>query len=279
MNAKPIKIDLAGVLKQRLGRSARWVPGFVVKWLERLVCQDRMNALLEGAWPRRGADFCHYVMENLGVELSVRGLENMPADARVVVVSNHPLGGLDGICMISWLAGYYGRTPHFVVNDLLQAVEPLHECFVPINKHGAQSRSSSRALDEAFSGDDPVVVYPAGLVSRLQPDGSIADLRWQKMFIRKAAQHRRTVVPVFFDACNSPGFYRFALWRKRLGIKFNLEMVLLPREVFRSAGKHFRLTVGQPIAWTVLRPDDAAGQAQEIKQTVYSLANGNSIVL
>lgn len=276
----PIKIDVGSVLAGKLGRKARFVPKFAVRYLERLVCQNELNDLLETAYPRRGAEFCEHVVERLGVSLEVRGEENIPDDPRIIVASNHPLGGLDGICMIAWLSRRYGLTPHFVVNDLLKAVEPLAECFVPVNKHGIQNRRDVSALDEAFAGKAPVVVYPAGLVSRLQPDGSIVDLEWHKMFVNKALEYQRPIVPVYFDGENSASFYRFARRRKNLGIKFNIEMVLLPREVFRARGKHFTLTCGKPIAWESLGArSDAGKRAGEIRRTVYSLPSEyNSLI-
>ena len=268
----PIKIDIGCVLAEKLGRRARLVPGFAVRYLERLVCQNELNDLLDTAYPRRGADFCEHVVERLGVSLDVRGEENLPDNPRIIVASNPPLGGLDGICMIAWLKRRYGVTPRFVVNDLLKAVEPLAECFVPVNKHGAQNRGDVSALDAAFAGDAPVVVYPAGLVSRLQPDGTVADLEWHKMFINKAVEYQRPIVPVHFAGENSASFYRFAQRRKRLGIKFNIEMVLLPREVFRARGKRFTLTCGRPIPWESLGSRSEAGiRAGEIRRTVYSL--------
>ena len=268
----PIKIDVGGVLAEKLGAKARFVPGFAVRYLERLVCQDELNDLLETAYPRRGADFCEHVVERLGVNLDVRGAGNLPDDPRFIVASNHPLGGLDGICMIAWLSRRYGITPRFVVNDILKAVDPLAECFVPVNKHGAQNRGDVSALDEAFASDAPVVVYPAGLVSRLQPDGRIADLEWHRMFVNKAVEYRRPIVPVHFYGENSASFYRFADRRKKFGIKFNIEMVLLPREVFRAKGKRFTLTCGHPIAWESLGSrGEAMGRAREIRRIVYSL--------
>lgn len=268
----PIKIDVGAVLAGKLGAKARYVPRFAVRYLERLVCQEELNDLLATAYPRRGADFCEHVVERLGVTVDVRGAGNLPSDPRVIVASNHPLGGLDGICMIAWLYRHYGVAPRFVVNDILKVVEPLAECFVPVNKHGAQNRGDVSALDTAFESDAPVVVYPAGLVSRLQPDGTVADLEWHKMFINKAVEYHRPIVPVHFAAENSPSFYRFARRRKRLGIKFNIEMVLLPREVFRARGKRFVITCGHPVPWESLGDRrSAAARAAEIRRTVYSL--------
>ncbi len=270
---RPIVIDLRQVLASKLGKRSRLVPAPLIRALERLICLEQLNTLLRNNFPRRGADFCEGVMDELGLTLDVRQGENMPADRRCIVVSNHPLGGLDGISMIAWLSRHYGGVPvHFVVNDLLMAVEPLKECFVPVNKHGAQSRGSVADLDAVLAGDDPVVIYPAGLVSRLGDDGAIADLEWRKMVVNKAIESHRNIVPVHFDGRNSRSFYRWARMRKRLGIKFNFEMMLLPRELVRSRNKTFTITVGTPVPWNALRGgSEAKAEAARLRDIVYSL--------
>lgn len=276
---KPIRIDVGAVIASKLGRRSRYVPPFLVHGIERLIHQDELNALLENNFPRRGADFCEGVLADLGVSLEVRHADRMPASPRCIVVSNHPLGGLDGISMIAWLTRHYGRPVHFVVNDLLMAIEPMSECFVPINKHGAQTRATADTLDAILAGDDPVVIYPAGLCSRLGDDGRIADLAWRKTAVTKAIESRRDIVPVFFDGENSPSFYRWARRRKRLGIKFNFEMVLLPREVFRARGKTFTLTCGEPVAWSSLHGGpDASREVARLRETVYSLKTDNNSI-
>ena len=270
---RPIQIDVSQVLARKLGKKARYVPRLLVGAIERLIHQDELNDLLVRNFPRRGAEFCEGVLDTLGVTLKVKEAERLPASPRCIIASNHPLGGLDGMSMIAWLRRHYGRPVHFVVNDLLMAVDPLKECFVPINKHGSQSRGSARLIDEVLAGDNPVVIYPAGLVSRLGRDGCIADLEWRKMVVNKAIESRRDIVPVHFAGENSPSFYRWARRRERLGLKFNFEMVLLPRELFRARGKTFTLTCGEPIPWQSLRGGiDAAAEAARIRNIVYSLS-------
>lgn len=264
---EPMRIDVAAVLKSRLG--GRKLPAWLVHRIESLVCQDRLNTLLRLAWPRRGADFCHFVTRHLDVEAEVVGRENLPSSPRILAVSNHPLGGLDGMMLIEIFSEIYGSDIKFVVNDLLSAVEPLSEVFLPINKHGAQNRRSVRAIDEAFQSDRPVLMFPAGLCSRLR-GGEVTDLEWQKMFVAKARQTGRPIVPVHFVAENSPRFYRWARLRERLGLKFNFEMVLLPSEVFRAAGARFQIRIGRPIPAESLGAD-LRREAARIRQIVLSL--------
>ncbi|MBD5163424.1 MAG: glycerol acyltransferase [Bacteroidales bacterium] len=273
---QPIKLDVGQVLKDKLGARSKYIPRLLVRAVEKIIHQKDLNELLANNFPSRGAKFCEGVLADLDVQLRSVNEENLPADPRIVLVSNHPLGGLDGVTMIAWLSRHYGRTARFVVNDILMAVEPLRECFLPVNTHGAQNRESSRKLVEAMESDDPIVIYPAGLVSRLGDDGRVADTPWRKMFVHKAIEYKRTVVPVFFHANNSKFFYRMARLRKRMGLKFNYEMVLLPREIFRARKASFTLTVGKPIAWDELARMDADGMAAaRIQSLVYSLSKEN----
>lgn len=274
----PMRIDLPAVLRAKLGKNARWVPRALVRRLERTICVNQLNELLEHNYPRRGADFCRGVFDDLDVTVRARGVENLPdpSHRRVIIASNHPLGGLDGMALIDFFTRYFGGKVHFLVNDLLMAVEPLSDVFVPINKHGAQSRDAMKRLDELFEGDDPILVFPAGLVSRLGANGEIKDLEWKKMFVNKAISSHRDIIPVHFSGHNSKFFYKFARRRKRIGLKFNVEMIYLPREVFRSRGKTFDITCGPIISRQTLKGGkDAAATAARIKEQVYSLAQNH----
>ncbi len=273
---RPIKINIRQVIDERLPRYRRFIPRWAVAWLERTVHQDDLNALLASNAGKRGADFASGVLADLDVTYTAHGLDAVRDHRRPLIVCNHPLGGLDGLMMIDLVARTWGRNLHFVVNDLLMAVEPLRDVFLPVNKHGRQSRDDMARLEEAFAGDDPVIMFPAGLVSRRLSKGVIADLKWNKMFVAKAIESRRDVIPVYFSGRNSSFFYNFAHWRERLGLKFNIEMVYLPGEVFKCRGRHFDIYFGRPVAWQSLADGrDMAATAARIRQIVYSLGQGS----
>ena len=271
-----IVLDLHQILRSRLPKKvSRFIPGFVISWLAKVVRQEELNEILRVCYPRRGSAFSRKVIEHLDLTVTVEGLDKLPENTRFMFASNHPLGGLDGIALIAVLGENYGdENIRFLVNDMLMNVEPLTDVFLPINKFGKQGRQASSAINDAMHSDRQIFQFPAGLCSRLGKDGVIADLEWQKSFVTKAIESERDIVPVYFDGKNSKKFYRKARWRKNLGIKFNLEQILLPSEVCKARGSKFKIIFGSPISWQKLKSSGKTPKelAQEIKEKVYSLA-------
>ena len=176
------------------------------------------------------------------------------------------------MALIEIITAHHGIEPNFVVNDLLMAIEPLRKVFVPVNTHGRQSRRGTAGIEDAFASDRPVIVFPAGLVSRKGKGGRIADLRWRKSFVNLSVKYRRDIIPMYFDGRNSGTFYEMARTRERLGLKFNFEMIRLPREVMLSRGKKYTIHVGKRIPVSRLqggrRADD---EALAVRKIVYNL--------
>lgn len=270
---KPLEIDLHAILRGRLPQNvSRFVPGFLITALEKLIRQKELNDMLRVAFPLRGSEFSRKILEHLDITVDVEGMENLDSRRRLMFASNHPLGGLDGIALIAVLGEYYGdRNVRFLVNDMLMNVEPLSDVFLPVNKYGSQGRGAAMAINEAMASDKHILQFPAGLVSRLHPGGVIADLDWQKSFVAKAIEYKRDIVPVRFEGTNSMMFYRMAKWRKKLGIKVNIEQTLLPGEVCKSRGKHFHIVFGKPIGWEKLkaREESPVKLAAALRKIVY----------
>ena len=271
MSDSPMKIDVASVLRERLPKHYRYIPRFVVRWLERTICQDRLNAILKQMAGKDSVDAATAALREMDITIESSGLEKLPADGRFMFVSNHPLGGLDGLALISLLGNRYERNIKFLVNDLLMAVEPLRGVFLPVNKYGSQSRASATQIEEALASDSQFITFPAGLCSRMQDNGDIADLPWQKAAVVHAADYHRDIVPIYFDAVNSRFFYRFARWRKRLGIKFNIELIFLPKEMIKKSGSTLRAIIGEPIPWASLDRAHPKQEAARLREIVYNI--------
>jgi len=211
------------------------------------------------------------VDHEFNITIKTVGEENIPPDGRFVFAANHPLGGMDGICISVVLGEKYNGKIKYLVNDILYFLKPLQPIFVPINKHGSQAKGAAQAINEAYASDDQMLSCPAGLVSRKQK-GVIKDLVWHKSFIQKAVESKRDVIPVHFSGRNSNFFYNFANIRKWLGLKFNIELIYLPDEMFKLKNSTYTITFGKPIPWQTFDKSKTPLQwAQYVKEIVYSL--------
>lgn len=274
MDDRIFKIDIDEVLRSKAGAKAKYVPGFVRSWLKRIARQDEINGFLEDVGDMQGVPWLDAVMEFLDVKLEVQGLENLPDDAdgrRFTFVSNHPLGGPDGIALGQILGHRYNGRIRYLVNDLLMNLHGLAPLCVPINKTGKQSRDFPRMVEAVFKSDNHVIMFPAGLCSRREK-GIVHDLPWNKTFITKSVETQRDVVPIYFDGCNSDRFYRWASLGKKLGLKFNIAMLFLADETFLHRHKTFKVCIGKAMPWqtfdTSRRP---AEWAHIVEEEVYRL--------
>jgi 1-acyl-sn-glycerol-3-phosphate acyltransferase len=272
------KIDIKKVFHEKNPRMARLLPGFVYAYLKRVLHQDFINDFLERHGHKKGLDFIESAFEEFNNNMVINGAENLPEQGRYMFVSNHPLGGFDGIMLIHILRQHYPSVI-FLVNDILMNIPNLEEFFVPINKEGGQSRESVRILEEAYQSDSQIVSFPSGLVSR-RIKGTIQDLPWQKNFIVKSRQYKRDVVPIHISGRNTNFFYRLANIRKLLRIKWNLEMFYLPDETFKHRNKTFTFTFGKSIPFATFDKTRTPFEwAAYVRELVYSLPGEQSMTL
>lgn len=241
-------IDVERLLHSKKPGLARWTPRFVTRWVERLIRADKINYVLSHYGEEPPMSFIRSTLEYIGVTYSVHGTENIPTDRRIIFASNHPLGGLDGLILAEAVAPYVPSVK-LIVNDLLMNLEPLAPIFAPVNKHGSQNTDYARQIIEMYESDAAVITFPAGICSRLI-NREITDPTWKRNFVKKAWDSSRVIVPVYIDATNSKSFYRLARFRKRLGLRFNLEMAWLPKEMFDQKGKHIHIYFGKPVEIT-----------------------------
>jgi putative hemolysin len=265
-------INLDKVIREKSPGLYRQIPRCCIAYLRRKIHQDELNDILTRYANRDGVDFMTAVVDYFGLHLQVRGLDKIDRDGRYVFASNHPLGGLDGICLSAVIGKRFDKKIKYIVNDLLLHIKNLRSIFVPVNKYGMQSRNSIQLKNEAFSSDNQVITFPAGLCSR-KKNGKIRDMEWKRTFILKAIETKRDIVPVHFEAHNSNFFYTVATIRKRLGIKFNIELVFLPDEMFKNKNKTFIITLGNPVPWQSFDESKTALEwANDVKEKVYAMS-------
>lgn len=264
------QIDIGAVLASKAPKIARWIPRPLVNWLRRTIHEEEINRLLAEQSKATPQAFIHAFFRTVEVAYTLEGAEGLDPAGRYLFVANHPFGGMDGLMLADQLISRFGDV-RVVVNDLLMHVEPLRPLWIPVNKHGSQSASYARKMEEEFYGERPILTFPAGLCSR-KINGEVTDTEWRLNFLKKAYASHREIVPVFVEGHLSNFFYNLSRLRKWLGIKFNIEMLWLPDEMFRQRGRHFRLVIGEPIPLQELQAyGTLREQAEEIRRRVYAL--------
>ena len=271
----PLQFDIRAIVKRKAPKAH--VPEFILRYLERITHIKEMNAFLRRHPDARDYEFIRLtVSEELGCTASIDGIENIPTDDRpVIFVSNHPLGGLDGMIIARMIHEHRPRSLKVIVNELLMFMEPIANLWAPVNKVGHLTKEQALEQQRMWESESDVLSFPAGACSRLQRiDGKwqIRDLEWQKNFIQRAKEYKRDIVPIYFEGRNSRFFYALALIRKWLHIKLNIEMLYLVDEMYGAHGKHFRVHVLPPIPYTTFDTSHTPKEwAQEVKLNVESL--------
>jgi putative hemolysin len=264
------KLDVRGVFKSKNPKLARMMPGFVFRLIEKIVHQDELNAFLERAGSAIGVEFAQIAIKDFNISVKVFGEENLPSSGRFLFAGNHPLGGFDGVVLMGILGKKYGDI-RFLVNDILMNIKNLRPVFLPINKHGANSRQAAEMINNAFASDIPMITFPAGLCSR-KINGVITDLQWKSNFIKKAVEYKRDIVPVFVEARNSDFFYNLSNFRKKIGIKINIEMFFLPHELCKFRNNEISFYFGKPIPYANFDKSCSLEQWTEyVRGVVYKL--------
>jgi putative hemolysin len=238
-------IDLRRLIASKNEKLLRWMPRFVLRYLERIIHQDEINTLIEKAGELKDADFSDAIMEEFKITISSSGLENIPKTGPLIIVLNHPLGGMDALALISLLKNHRPDL-RFIVNDILMNLENLNGLFIGINKHGINKKNVREDIEKAFKSEHAICIFPAGLVSR-KINGLVQDLEWKRTFVTYARSLDRTVIPIKIDGQLSPFFYRLSRLRRFFRIKANIEMLYLADELFKQRNKTFTFTVGKAI--------------------------------
>lgn len=266
------RIDIDLVIKNKTPQLHRKLPKFVIGILKWLVCQKQLNEILDNCEMYEGPDFAIAMSKYMGVTYTVHGLDRLRDDGHYLMVSNHPLGAFDGISYIAVLGKKFNGLK-VVVNDILMNIDQLRCMFLPVNTVGRQKRTDMVAIEEAYMDENvQMMSFPAGFCSRFI-DGKIQDIPWKKSVITKAIDSKRDIVPMYFRGRNSIFFYGLEWFRRVLGMKFNIGLILLPWQMARYArGKHYTIVIGEPIPYSVFDSSRSHTEwAQWLRDKCYEL--------
>jgi putative hemolysin len=268
-------IDIEALFSSKNPKLLRFIPKFILSYLKRITHQEEINGYIWRNRDKTGLPFVDAILKEFGVNIEVIDKRTIrdQLSGRLIVASNHPLGGLDGMALMNVL-GNIRPDIVFPVNDLLMNVPGLRPLFIPINKHG-RNTENAQLIDQSFASGKMILYFPAGLVSRKQRikgKMEIRDLEWKNTFIKKAKKYQRDIIPVYVVGRNSEWFYNLARWRKKLGIRANIEMLYLVDEMAKQFNKTITIVIGDPIPYTMFDKTRSDAQwAGWVKEKVYML--------
>ena len=143
---KPINIKKVFVEKNP--NLARIMPGFIFRYIDRILQTDFLNHIFTEHGHLKGIDFIEKAVIEFNVKERVYGYENIPDSGRFIFASNHPLGGFDALLLMKYVDKKLGELK-FLTNDILMAIPNLSQMFIPVNKHGTTSREAAKILNNS----------------------------------------------------------------------------------------------------------------------------------
>ncbi|MBU2892985.1 lysophospholipid acyltransferase family protein [Colwellia sp. D2M02] len=214
-----------------------------VKTILRYLLHEQALVEIERKYPHaKGVDFAETILDHFdfGYCISDKDREKIPANGRVVIIANHPIGTLDGAALIKMVSEI--RSDFKVIaNDLLMNVKPLRNILLPVNNMaGNTAKQNLDAIYQHLNNEGAVIIFPAGEVSRISPAG-IRDGSWHKGFLHFASATNSPILPVYIDARNSALFYAVSSIYKPLSTLF------LIKEMFKQAHKRMNIKIGNVI--------------------------------
>jgi len=265
-------INIHKLIKASDSKLLKRLPDFVIYLITLIIRQNEINRILSVYANFEGVDFLPKIIDELNIKVEIVGKENLPENGRCFFVANHPFGFVDGLILTNTVANKYGDF-RAIGNNIFMLIPHLKGNIAAVNVFGTNSREYVLELDRVFNSDIPITHFPAGIVSRVKK-GKVEDRDWPKGFIKKAVACRRNVVPFYFYGRNSLLFYFIYIARKTFGISKNLELVLLPHELFNKRNKTIRVKIGKPISYSTFDMSRSPHDwAQFVKKQVYNLKN------
>ena len=241
-------IDVAALVNSRLVMKG-WKKKYLTKpliWFLRNLFHEREFIEFGKKYSHlEGFDFIDQALGHLNFTYSLREdeRERIPSSGRVVIVSNHPIGSLDGLALLQLVRSVRADVK-IVANEVLMKLEPLQSLLLPVdNMGGNTARDNVQAIRDYLNKDGAIIIFPSGVVSRFGLKG-VRDNRWRPGFLNFAKITRTPVLPVFVKARNSSLFYFISL------IAMKISTLWLVSEMFKHRNACVSIRVGNIIPHT-----------------------------
>ena len=261
--SKVIKTDKYGVL----GTFSGWL-------LMKVLKISTLNKVYNRNKHLKDVDFLNGILNDLQIKFEIpeEDLKRLPKEGAYITISNHPLGGIDGVLLLKLMLE---REPNFkiIANFLLHRIEPLKKYIMPVNpfENHKDAKSSVLGLKETFrhlSDGKPLGMFPAGEVSTYKDDKLVVDKEWEEGAIKVIRKAQVPVVPIYFHAKNSWLFYLLSK------IGDTMRTAKLPSEVFSQKNRVVKVRIGKPISVAEQNEHATIEEYSEfLRKKTYMLAN------
>ena len=250
-----------------LGTFAGWVLMKVLKISTLNKLYDRNKHLEE-------LEFLNALLDELQIKFEIpkEDLKRLPKNGAYITISNHPLGGIDGILLLKLMLE---REPNFkiIANFLLHRIEPMKRYIMPVNpfENHKDAKSSVIGIKETLrhlSDGKPLGMFPAGEVSTYKDGKLVVDKTWEEGAIKVIRKAQVPVVPIYFHAKNSKLFYFLST------VNSTLRTAKLPSELFSQKDRVIKVRIGKPISVAEQNEHQSVEEYSEfLRKKTYMLSN------
>ena len=243
MDQLRIKEIISSKYPQFLSGYPLFVKKYISFTLEKLLYLKRINKFISEHNDKSEIEFIDELLEYLDITYtaSSKDRSKIPSEGKLLIVANHPLGGLDGLILLK-LISEVRRNVKIIANDLLMNVPNLSNLFLPYDLfYNKNFKKNYEIITNSIKNEDAIIIFPAGEVSRFS-FGGIKDSKWKKGVVYFADKYQIPVLPVYIKSRNSIIFYFISLIHK------SFSTLLLPHELFNKKGKTFHIKIGNHIS-------------------------------
>ncbi|RZK11084.1 MAG: lysophospholipid acyltransferase family protein [Flavobacterium sp.] len=219
-------------------------------------------------------EFLNAILDEFQIKFEIpeEDLKRLPKDGAYITISNHPLGGIDGILLLKLMLE---REPNFkiIANFLLHRIDPMKPYIMPVNpfENHKDAKSSVIGIKETLrhlSDGKPLGMFPAGEVSTYKDGKLVVDKAWEEGAIKVIRKAQVPVVPIYFHAKNSRLFYLLS----KLG--GTLRTAKLPSELLTQKDRIIKVRIGKPISVNEQNEYATIDEYSEfLRKKTYMLAN------
>ncbi len=244
-----------------------WFISFIALLLDKILRIKEINSFLAKNSDKYNIDFIDEVFDYLNFSFTIlnRDFARIPSEGRLIVVANHPLGGMDGLAILK-LINSVRKDVKIVANSTLSVIENIKDLIIPFTLDSKiPQKESIQMIANALQNEECVIFFPAGEVSRLKY-WTIKDKKWNKGPVYFAKKYNVPILPIHIKGKNSILFYLIGIFSKFLS------MLMLPRELFYQKNKLIHFTVGNYIPAKNLGNFDNSLTSNLLRKHVYKIA-------